>query len=406
MTPPHPHLAFITGHPGPIGGMEKFARFLVRTALDAGWRVTVGLSGEDIFTPDAPRGGNNLTVERVDWIDATFKGDREYHPRAMVNRWNWFRRVRPSVAVFTQSSNTPFRAAVVGAALARVPIVITHRTMPYVIPPVGSRRHLFGLLPGLGLYRRKMVAKTRLVAALATRIVYNSDQVRREYERDYGYPATKGRVIANAVELPPDAEPVPRDSGPLTIGYVGRLAGEKRLDVLLRAAATLSTHRPVRLAFWGDGPERTALADLADKLGLAERIAWLGDTLDPASAYCQCDVVVLCSPRESSSNMILEALAAGCAVVVTSVGGQPELIQHGRCGVMVPPEDPSALAAALDRLIDNDAERTALGRRGRESVRLWHHPRAVGRAWLELLEEAVYARSWEVDLVPRNLPGC
>lgn len=404
MSPSGPHLALITGHPGPIGGMEKFARFLVNTALNAGWRVTVALSGEDIFTPatDKP---SALSVDPVDWIDATFKGDREYRPSTILARRRWFRNVRPDVTLFAQSSNTPFRAAVVGAALARVPVVLTHRTMPYVIPPVGSRRHLFGLLPGLGLYRRKMIARTRIVATLATRIVYNSAQVRREYERAYRYPIAKGHVIPNAAEVTATTDEPPVIGGPLTIGYVGRLAGEKRLEVLLCAVATLRTPRPIRLAFWGDGPERSVLAALANNLGIANRIAWHGSTNDVTTAYRQCDIVVLCSPREASSNMILEAMAAGRTVVVTAVGGQPELVEEGRCGVIVPPENPSALAGALDHLIENDAERRALGRRARESVRLRHHPRAVGRAWLDLLDEAASARSWEVDLVPRNLPG-
>jgi glycosyltransferase involved in cell wall biosynthesis len=415
MTPADPHLALITGHPGPIGGMEKFARFLVHTALAGGCRVTVALSGENIFASvgahnrekkaDRMSASPALTVECVDWIDSVFKGDREYRLSHILARRRWFRRVRPDVAVFVQSSNTPFRASVVGAALAGVPVVLTHRTMPYVIPPVASRRHVFGLLPGLGLYRRKMIAKTRLVGELAARIVYNSEDVRREYERDYCYPARKGRVIPNAVTVPTLSDEPASIKRPLTIGYVGRLAGEKRLDVLLRSVAALRNGRPICLALWGDGPERAALAALAGELGIAERVAWHGKTEDTAAAYLQCDIVALCSPRESSSNMVLEAMAAGRAVVVTTAGGQPELVEGGRCGLIVPPGDPVALAGALGRLIGNDSERIALGERARESARARHNPRAIGRAWLEMLEEAMSARCSEADLVSLDVPG-
>ena len=413
-----PHLALITGHPGAIGGMEKFARFLVHIVLSAGGRVTVALSGENIFAPVGLAFGHALSVERVNWIDVNFTGDRGAGLATVLARRRWFRQIRPDVAVFVQSSNTPFRASVAGAALAGVPIIITHRTMPYVIPPVAPRRHVFGLLPGLGLYRRKMVAKTRLIAALATRIVYNSEQVRCEYQRDYGYPAAKGVVIPNALEMPlaaPQLASTEPASRPLTIGYVGRLAREKKLDVLLRAVAALRSQPPARLALWGEGAQRPILEILAAELGIADRTTWHGHTDDVASAYRQCDLVVLCSPRESSSNMILEAMAAGRAVVVTSVGGQPELVEHGRCGVIVPPADPAALAHALDNLIANPAARLELGQKARESVGTRHDPQAIAGLWLETLSEAAgrgraFGKKpsdntvWSEHLVPVDMP--
>lgn len=411
-----PHLALVTAHPGPIGGMEKFARFLARTALSAGWRVTVALSGEDLFSGMA----GAVRVERVDWLDATFRGDREYRASTILDRRRWFRRVRPDVAVFVQSSNTPFRAAVVGAALARVPVVTTHRTLPYVIAAVPSRRHFFGLLPGLGLYARRMVARTWLTAALAARVVFNSEQVRREYERCYRYPQSRGVVIANAVDAPERPEGPTGTGGPLTIGFVGRISREKRIDVLLEAVAAMRSSRCVQLAFWGDGDKREILIERAGELGLSGRVEWNPPTPDVWPAYGRCDVVVLCSPRESSSNMILEAMAAGCAVVVTDVGGMRELVADGEAGMIVPPEEPAALAAALDRLAGDDALRRRLGARAREEARRAHDPLQIGRQWLDTLEQVCRrsvrsargtigseesAAVTEVQGVPLNLPG-
>lgn len=384
-----PHLALVAAHPGRMGGMEKYGRFVARAALSAGWPVTVALSGEDIYSELAEVGNSRLCVDRVDWLDATFAGDRRYQWPLILERRRWFRKTRPNVALFIQSSNTPMRASIVGAWLAGVPIVSTHRTLPWPVenPPIG--RHLFGLVPGLGLHRRKVTRKTWLTARLARCVVYNSRQVRQAYERDYLYPHCKGRVILNAVDTPP-AEPTEGDSTrtSVTIGFVGRISREKRLDVLFRAVAALRTNRRVMIQVHGEGPEQRTLAALADELHIADHVQWCGPTNDVRPAYRQCDLVVLCSPREASSNMVLEAMAAGRPVIVTDVGGLPELIDHGRCGWCVPPTDIPALTAAIARLVEDDGLRTDLGMRAQAKARREHHPASIAAAWLDVLREA------------------
>ena len=388
-----PHLALVTANPLRTGGMQAFTRHLLEMICSANWRVTIALSGEDIYSDRVWRGIGGCDVEHVDWVDHTLAGDRAYRLRAIMDRRRWFRRVRPGVALFVQSSNTPFRASIVGAWLARVPIVMTHRTMPWVKDFTPCGRHLFGLVPGFGLHNRRQVLKTWLTAVLADRIVYNSDEVRRCYEHDYRYPRRKGRAIVNAVQAPAAAGSHRSHSDEITIGYVGRLADEKRIDVLIRAIATLKTPRHVRLLVYGEGPQQAPLAVLADELGIADRVQWCGPTDDVWSAYKRMDVVALCSRRESSSNMVLEAMGAGKAVVVTDVGGLGGLTGHGGWGLCVPAGDVSALAAALDELIDNDDARMELGTRAREVARARHDPRAVGRAWLDLLTEVAGRRA-------------
>ena len=400
------HLALITHNPVRIGGMQTFTRFLVRTAIAAGHRVTVAVSGEDIYEPWH---GLRLCVERVDWIDENRAGDREYHLSRVRERRRWFARIRPDLALFVQSSNTPFRASVLGARCAGVPVITTHRTMPYVIPPTGSRRHFFGLVPGIGLHRKRLIARTWLTAALASRIVYNSEAVRTAYEADYRYPRHKGVVIPNAI----DAEHLaivaaetfghaPRSSAHTkkhgtradaraasstrpVIGFVGRLGREKRLDILLRAASSVPA--PANVVLCGDGPERPTLEQLAAELGMGGRVEFRGETSDVAAAYAGMDIVVLTSPREASSNMILEAMAAGQAVVVTCVGGMPELVANGRCGLVVPPLDVDALRDALYRLITDEPLRREIGRRAAEHVRARHAESRVAAAWLHLFEQ-------------------
>ncbi|MBI4578297.1 MAG: glycosyltransferase family 4 protein [Planctomycetes bacterium] len=404
------HLALVVGHPARTGGMETFCRFLAETVLAAGWRITVALSGENVYGPLRAAFGERIDIDEVDWIDRACAGDREYTWSRIADRRRWFRRVRPDVAVVVQSSNTPFRCAVVGARLAGVPVVSTHRTMAWPVEDVPSRRHVFGLVPGIGLHRRRVVAKTWLTALLARRVVYNSEEVRREYERLYRYPCRRGVVISNAVMTvvePPVRGPTDLslaasrslpDSGidAVTIGFVGRIGSDKRLDVLLRAVAAMKSEVPVRVALYGEGAQRASLAELAAELGIANRVEWGGITDDPWSAYGRMDVVVLCSPRESSSNMVLEAMAAGKPVVVTETGGMAELVDRGRCGICVPPLAVDVLTMVLEKLAGNPELRRQLGERARAKAMTEHDPRAIGRQWMSLLSDLAGRRRQRV----------
>jgi glycosyltransferase involved in cell wall biosynthesis len=384
------HLALVAGHADRIGGMEKFCRFLVETAAAAGWRVTVALSGEDVYDGLRIAYPDRINVDRVEWIDRTCAGDREYRWSRIRDRRRWFRRARLDVAVVVQSSNTPFRCAIVGAKLAGVPVISTHRTMAFPVEDVPSRRHCLGLLPGIGLHGRQVIAKTWLTALLANRIVYNSETVRQEYEALYRYPRKRGVVIRNAAEAGNAPTRVLADKPPVaqvTIGFIGRIGGDKRLDVLLRAVAMMEYRSKVRVVVYGEGAERPALEVLAAALGIADRVEWRGIAPNLESAYAEMDIVVLCSPRESSSNMVLEAMTAGKAVVVVQTGGMTELVGDGRCGICVPALNVSVLAIALDWLTTDDEFRCRLGQRARRKAIRHHKPVDIGWAWMSLLSE-------------------
>ncbi len=382
------HLALVTANPLRIGGMQTFASFLVETACTAGWRVTVALSGKDIFDGI----GGSLDVQQVDWVDANLAGDRRYRLPTIIARRRWFREHRPDVALFVQSSNTPFRASVVGATLAGTPVAMTHRTMPWIRDFVSAGRHLFGLLPGLGLHNRRHILKTRIAAAFATRIIYNSEFVRQEYERIYGYPRSKGCVIVNAAPLVSRVIVRQPSQDCVVIGYLGRLADEKRIDVLIRALAAMRHRRMARLLIYGEGSLRDSLAKLADELGVADRVDFRPSTPDTAAAYAEMDIVAVCSRRESSSNTVLEAMTAGKAVVVSDAGGLPELIDNGEAGVCVPVGDATALAKALDHLAEDQDERIRLGQKAQTLALQRHETGQVGRQWLTLLGELAAKR--------------
>jgi sugar transferase (PEP-CTERM/EpsH1 system associated) len=155
---------------------------------------------------------------------------------------------------------------------------------------------------------------------------------------------------------------------PIVLGTVGRLAEVKDQDTLLRALALLLRNRPdwrdrLRLIMVGDGSLKEQLLGQVQELALSE-IVWMpGDRSDIASLLQTMDVFVLPSLAEGISNTLLEAMATGLPVVATAVGGNPELVEEGVTGYLVPPEDAQALCAALSALIESPTTRSRMGRR-------------------------------------------
>jgi len=171
-----------------------------------------------------------------------------------------------------------------------------------------------------------------------------TDLVRR------GVSTAKVHTIPNAV--PPAREPFSRDvarahlgvsESLFSIGWVGRVSREKGLDVLLEAMKELR-ELPVQTTVVGDGPARRELETLAGQAHLAVR--WAGVQPDAHRLLAGFDLVVLSSRTEGTPMILLEAMAASVPIVATSVGGIPDVISAEQ-GVLVPPEEPAALAAAI-----------------------------------------------------------
>ncbi len=154
-------------------------------------------------------------------------------------------------------------------------------------------------------------------------------------------------------------------------GVSARLRPEKALDTLLRAFALVrGTHPRAFLALAGDGSERAALEALARQLALGpDAVAFLGFRQDVPQFLSALDAYVLPSRDEGLGTAILEALAVGLPVVATRVGGIPESVIHERTGLLVPPDNPEALAAAMRRIMDEPALRETLPAGAREHIR-------------------------------------
>jgi len=166
---------------------------------------------------------------------------------------------------------------------------------------------------------------------------------------------------------------VPQDA--FLIGAVARLAPVKNHAMLLRALPRLD--EDVHLVFIGEGPSRRALEHLASELHVGSRVHFTGQLVEAENLHQFFDVSALCSRSEGFPNAVIEALAAGCPVVATPVGGVPEIIVDRQTGLLVPVDQPDALAASLRELRHDAALRTRLSEAGAARVRDKYHQTVV-----------------------------
>lgn len=221
----------------------------------------------------------------------------------------------------------------------------------------------------------------RVLARLSTRVIAISPRQRRELEAMRIAPSSRIVEIPLGLDLAQFRDP-PRgafraelglDAGCPLVGIVARLVPVKAVDVFIAAAAEINRERPdTQFVIVGDGPLRAALTTQVVAAGLTRAVRFLGWRADLASIYADLDVVVCSSRNEGTPVSVLEALAVGSAVVASSVGGVPDVIGADERGVLVPAGDPSALARAIQALLDDGSRRAELGRSGRAWVYVQH----------------------------------
>jgi glycosyltransferase involved in cell wall biosynthesis len=154
--------------------------------------------------------------------------------------------------------------------------------------------------------------------------------------------------------------------------FVGRLVPQKDVSLLLEAVAGLaSRHMGLRLICVGDGPEAPALRERARRMGLDDRVWWVGARSRPdiARFMAAADVVVLPSRYEGYARVLMEAAAAGRPIACTDVGGVEEAVRDGETGMVVPVGDARALQAALDALLGDPYRARRMGEAGRAGMR-------------------------------------
>jgi glycosyltransferase involved in cell wall biosynthesis len=275
------------------------------------------------------------------------------------------RTLRPDVLHLSLASPWSCQYAVAAAALLRRPRVVAVYQLP--VPPVNTRQRW---------------AK-RITSRAVDSHVGVGVRTSREVEELIGLHAGSVRTIHNGVP-DVDAEAAPRlTTGPI-VGAVGRLAFQKGFDLLLRAMRDVTN---ATLVLIGDGEDRGQLQELARRLGVADRTIWAGWSDDVRAHVRSFDVFVLPSRFEGFPLAVLEALLAEKPVVATDVGSVGEAVITGETGLLVPPDDADALAAAIRQLLGDDQLRHRMGARGRRLVLSRFTAAHMARSFSELYRE-------------------
>lgn len=223
----------------------------------------------------------------------------------------------------------------------------------------------FGVDETERLLRRRAWAR-RLLLRRASAVVVPSRVLHEVALRVWRLPSSTVRHLANGVDLGRFAPRAARDRGDdVVIGCVAHFRPEKDVPGLVEAFARCQHRARARLVLVGDGPDRARAEHVASAHGLAARVRFVGAVIDTTPEYAAFDIFALASRTEQMPLVVLEAMAAGLPVVAPAVGDIADMVDPEGQACIVPPRDPAALAAALDRLIADAALRHRLGERNR-----------------------------------------
>jgi glycosyltransferase involved in cell wall biosynthesis len=269
--------------------------------------------------------------------------------------------VRPDVI-----HNHMYRAELVGTRAAIALGVVGHRR-PYVVSTIHSSRvrspedreqlrrltpHMDQLIAVSHAMERKIVEEGRATAPV--RLIYNGVDLDR-----YGH-QEPCCTLRDEYGMEPGSQ---------IVGVVARLEPEKGHPTLLEAWPRVLQQVPdAYLLIVGEGSRRAELEGLARGLRIAHRVVFTGQREDVPAVTAALDVAVLPSYREAQGRAILEAMALSRPVVASNVGGIPEVIEDGVTGLLVPPHDTAALAAAITRLLTDHAYADTIARAGHDLV--------------------------------------
>lgn len=194
---------------------------------------------------------------------------------------------------------------------------------------------------------------------------------------EQGWPADRVDWLPNFSPDLAGARPLPRDAGRVLLA-MGRLHTNKAFDIAVRALPRIP-HAQLWIA--GEGPERATLEAVARREGVADRVRLLGWRDDQASLLASADLLLCPSRHEPLGNVVLEAWSASRPVVAAASQGPSELIAHGATGLLVPIDDPAALADAASSVLEDSASAAALAQRGRAEYDAHFTEAAVVERW-------------------------
>jgi glycosyltransferase involved in cell wall biosynthesis len=375
-------LAVYCPHYEDLGGVQLVVQRLTGQMRAAGHDVTVitrALPASDGPAIDPVTGAPlvRIPLPRVPHRGAKLTAYRRFARRFPGGVWHLVRTVRrlgpELVAAHCSKFHAPYLAAL-RAVTAAPAVVHLHNGARTADGP-------------------ESLVLARLLLRSASRVIAVSPAV-ADYARRC-LPSRAGRVVVVPNGLDPREFPEvapARRSRPFVLG-VGRLAEQKGFDVLVEALAAT----PFDLVLAGDGPDRTDLARRAAANGVAGRVEFLGivDRATVASLMRGAAVVAIPSRFEGHPLVCLEAMGNGAAIVAARIPGMPAELVDGETGLLVPPEDPGALAAALNSLATAPERARALGRSARAAAERLPTWAEVGARVLDEYRIALAARGTE-----------
>ena len=325
-----------------VGGAEQHLIDLARTQANLGLEIAVACPVDGVLADRLKRHGIRLYDWRPGWRWSPF------------SRWSLKRilnQVRPELIHAHMGKSTCLAGQVAGAT----PLVATAHTL--------ARNHAFK-------HANAVICVSRAVRDSLVRM---------------GYPAAHAHVIHNAVDTdvfrPQDTRLETRkqlglDETSCLLVQVGRLVPVKGHAISLEAFARIKqTNHQAHFLIVGDGPERPKLIALAQRLGIASSVTFMGHSNEVAKWLSAADIFLMPSYKEGFGLALLEAMACGAAPIASRTGGMPEVVTDDEHGLLVPVGDVEALAEAIQRLIDEPDLRRSISHRALEDAQRFDLPR-------------------------------
>lgn len=339
-------IAYIITRADAVGGASIHVRDLARAMCERGQHPVVLVGGDGPVTEQLAAAG--VPFRSLKYLQ------RSIHPvqdvRALAELTAVLRDLKPDLV----STHTAKAGWIGRAACARLglPVLYTPHgwTIGHRISPAAGA--VFTLAERVAArwtsaivcvceYEKRLALEKRIAAEEKLFVVYNGmPDIPRELRADPGL-------------------------HPVRICSVARFEAPKDHATLLAALGSLR-HRDWRLDLAGDGPLEPAMRKLAVSLGITDRVHFLGYLRDPAPLLANAQLFALSSRSEAFPRSVLEAMRAGVPVIASDVGGVGEAVKNGVTGLLVPPANAGALAAALDDMIGNASRRQLLGASARQ----------------------------------------
>lgn len=340
-----------------VGGTERQMVQVVQRLDPRAFRVTVGcLHAGGPLTKPLQNAGVRIVEFRKGGTLLSFHGAYQFLRLAQFIR-------REGFDVVHSHDLWANLMAVPAARLARAPVIISSQR---------NLAHLSWYTP----FRKRVMRRIHL---LATCVIANSGAAKQLLVKDFRIPAGRVHVLHNAVDFEQFADcqgdrqklyPGLKPGARLVIHLANMNTIAKGHAVLIEAARAVCAAIPdAKFILVGDGPLRPNLEERVREVGLHDHFLFLGRREDVREILSCGDLFVFSSLAEGLPNAVLEAAAAGLPLVATRAGGIPEIIEDGVSGLLVPPNDPQALAEAVLCVLTNPGLAARLARAGQEQAR-------------------------------------